>query len=165
MFACAAQPGLSTVLLELMNLDGAALRCRSASQLMGGDGRMGGLVGLTMGDSACVWEDAVLVGVCADADDKGGLAPADDYVIKPDDALIFVSASSMPRPARVSVAAAAAGGAPLASSARKGRGVWDPSDPTAPPPGGLPRRSITSLPKNILICGWREKWKFDRAKV
>merc|ERR1719502_2399287 len=48
MFSCAAQPGLSRVLLELLNYDGVALRCRVAGELKGPDG--GAMAGRAVGD-------------------------------------------------------------------------------------------------------------------
>ena len=63
MFKCALTPGLSRVLLELLNFESTAMRCRDACEMRAADGKIGGLVGLRMEEAAYAWEDAVLIGV------------------------------------------------------------------------------------------------------
>ena len=72
----------SQVLMEMINCDGAAFRCRSAKIMRGRDGKLGGLIGLEFNDAVGCWENGVLAGIGGDAEGEGGLCPADDHVIK-----------------------------------------------------------------------------------
>ena len=169
MFACAVTPGLSRVLLELLNFDGAALRARDAEQLAGGPtGAVGGLVGLTMAQAAVAWRDGILLGVGDAIAEGGGFAGDPGRVLARGDRLLFVSAATNPRalPAAerdaylaraeeiASVAEAAAAGAP------------PPPGTTAKAKGKSRHSSKIWAAKaergeevSILVCGWREKWK------
>ena len=133
MFSCAITPGLSRVLLELLNFESAALRCRDACELRGPGGNMGGLVGLTMAQAAYAWEDAVLVGVAADVGAGGGICGNPDRPIAALDRLIFVSKSSAPSSA-------------INKRSSSLANIVEGSHESAP------RRA------DILVCGWRDKW-------
>jgi hypothetical protein len=65
LFFCAAKPGLSRVLLELLNFDATAIRCRPVAQLAGGPrNEVGWLVGQPLGEALLnhQWENGILIG-------------------------------------------------------------------------------------------------------
>ncbi len=134
MFSCANTPGLSRVLLDLLNFESAALRSRDARELRGPDGKTGELVGLTMAQAAYAWNNAVLVGVAADVGEGGGICGNPDRVITASDRLIFVSKESLP------------------SSA-----IYDGSSSSV---ANVVEGGHESAPRraDLLVCGWRAKW-------
>ncbi len=138
LFSCAATPGLASVLLELLNFEGVALRTRAVGQLVDHAGVVGGLAGRTFAEAAASWEDAVLVGVCAGVGDGGGLAADPERRIAANDRLIFVAPTSMPSSAHTPEQPHAPASDPGARAARS--------------PGA--RRQV-----DILVCGWRDKWQ------
>jgi len=115
MFFCAGKPGLSRALVEMLDFNGVAVRCRAAVQLKAGPrGELGWLVGKTQGEAMrdhC-WGNGVLIGVddfnfdiWGDADDmtkhsdlmgkrgSPGVVGCPHRVISKEDFMIFVSAT------------------------------------------------------------------------
>ena len=174
MFSCAVTPGLSKVLLELINFEGPALRARDAPQLRGGpDGAVGGLVGLTMRAASAMWLDGILVGVgdaVVTAGAGGGFAGDPERVIRASDRLLFVSSGSHPH---------ALDSATRASyEQRAAKLVEEAATPANTAKrllygaSGLGRSGDVDAPKRevaILVCGWRAKWNSSttalRARV
>lgn len=146
LFACAGQKGLESVLMELFNFDGVAIRRRPAVDLIGGvENKIGGMKGMKFGD-ACKWvHNSCLIGVtdlknARNAED--GLAPAYDRVITERDLIIFLDDNSVPE--------------------------WDPQALEKFENAKNKYNELKSLVKkedepslpleNTLICGWREAW-------
>ena len=77
LFLCAAKPGLSSVLLDIINFEGQAIRCRPAHQLHD-------IVGKTMEEAiiGSNWVGSVVIGIIPAKEVKShdGLAP-DRFVV------------------------------------------------------------------------------------
>jgi len=112
LFLCASKRNLSQVVMSVLSLDSAAFRCRPASQCEAGpDSAAGFLIGKTFREACacCSWRVSILVGVTnrsvlyrrdgrleGDAGEIIGIIPQPDYVIRPEDILIFISTISFP---------------------------------------------------------------------
>lgn len=104
MFLCAAQPGLSKVLLGILDFEGASIRRRKAKNLRSGPkNAYGDCIGQTFGRTRQQFTKAVFIGIVrpgmpADKIKSSGfgLLPRPDIVIEPDDLLIFIGPKSSP---------------------------------------------------------------------
>jgi hypothetical protein len=148
LFSCLGQPGLAQVQMELMSFEGAAIKFRKASTL--------NMSWRSVSEAALLWEDAVFLGVQSAearlADPTGervqsGLLQDPSYEIQPDDMVIFLCATSMPKPARARAEAAAAA---LDRHARY-------LDSEGKEPEGKETVAVKSE-LCVLICGWRSSW-------
>ena len=66
MFWCSTKPGLSHVLLNILNFEEHAIRCRPAHQLRAGkNNRQGGLIGLSVKQAILShgWSGSIMMGV------------------------------------------------------------------------------------------------------
>eukprot|EP00928_Gymnodinium_smaydae_P038508 TRINITY_DN26552_c0_g1_i3.p1 TRINITY_DN26552_c0_g1~~TRINITY_DN26552_c0_g1_i3.p1 ORF type:complete len:849 (-),score=74.42 TRINITY_DN26552_c0_g1_i3:484-3030(-) len=137
LFTCAVHPGIGFTLITLLSFDGPALRLRKVTDFPD-KGR--NLIGLTVRETACMWEDAVLVGVASERVNAftealrsdEGFAPHSERVITEDDRIILVCRSSVPKPAR--------------------------TFPTAISGVVASRKDAYGDRVSILICGWRSEW-------
>jgi hypothetical protein len=100
-------------------------------------------------EAALLWEDAVFLGVqpagarlaaAADGRARSGLLQDPGYEIQPDDMIIFLCATSIPKPAKIQAATRALDCHPCVPDSRG-------QEPTAAK-GEL----------CVLICGWRSSW-------
>ena len=98
MFNCAAQPGLSAILLDLLDFEGPAIRRRIAKNLRSGPhNSKGDCIGKTYGEMLRQFTTAIFIGIIRpgmsekDMRSQGfGLCPRMDIIIEPDDLLIFI---------------------------------------------------------------------------
>ena len=98
MFNCAAQPGLSAILLDLLDFEGPAIRKRIAKNLRSGPhNSKGDCIGKTYGEMLRQFTTAIFIGIIRpgmsekDMRSQGfGLCPRMDIIIEPDDLLIFI---------------------------------------------------------------------------
>ena len=190
LFFCANRPGLSRVLLSLLDFDGIAIRTRRCSQCVGGPrGQKGGLVGKTLGEAYLChgWSNAMLIGV----DDfamhislepiagSPGICGDPDRVLKDDDNLVFVSRSSTPKTSanlanpgsmtRLPAADTAYVAHIQGGSGPEGQSFDEGSSPDKSPSGTRARApSILNMEdmeqnevKNVLVCGWRREWDLE----
>jgi len=106
LFYCAAKPGLSRLIIGLLNFEGQALRCRPSWQIKAGpNNEANWCAGKTVREAMLhnCWGNATMVG-CDDRlqeentnDGFGqGIAADPNYVIKTDDIIIFISTTSSP---------------------------------------------------------------------
>ena len=104
MFMCAAQPGLSKILLSILNFEGPCIRRRKAKNLRSGpDNAYGHCIGHTFGNMRQQFTKAIFVGIIRPSmpinETKAngfGLLPRPDIIIEEDDLLIFVGPKSSP---------------------------------------------------------------------
>ena len=89
LFLSVAEPGISEVLMKVIDLEGTAIRCRGASEMVGPDGKVGSMIGKTFKDILLNTrlEGTIIIGVNSgdrspDAHDIGGVAPRPDYVVQ-----------------------------------------------------------------------------------
>jgi len=162
MFMCASSPGLSRILLSLLDFDGPALRCRSAHELRAGkQNALGGLIGLTMQDAMVRnrWDGAVLIGVSSDDGTFGEIMPGNPLrVIKHDDIVIFICESSMPKVTDETVG--------LAVTAADQIMAQLPEN-TANADQGIHKKVQCWFQKKprVLVCGWRPLWSTDHERL
>ena len=88
LFFAIAQPGISQVLMKIIDLEGTAIRCRGATEMIGPDGKVGSMIGKTFKDILLNTrlEGTIIIGV--NSGDRtpgnheiGGIAPRPDYVV------------------------------------------------------------------------------------
>eukprot|EP00928_Gymnodinium_smaydae_P000368 TRINITY_DN10142_c0_g1_i1.p1 TRINITY_DN10142_c0_g1~~TRINITY_DN10142_c0_g1_i1.p1 ORF type:complete len:805 (-),score=103.90 TRINITY_DN10142_c0_g1_i1:126-2540(-) len=143
MFECAVQPGLASVLLEMINFDGFCIRRRLASELPGE------IVGMTFLEASSEFSDAILIGIVdPKSQNPEGLAPDPKRVIQENDIVIFFSMHSMPSQAK--------DGASRAKRAEEAARKMTPSDASA---------YDAKAKKHILICGWRAAWTASPSRL
>jgi hypothetical protein len=115
LFYCAAKPGLSRIIMSLMDFQGASIRCRPAPWLRGGpNNQKGWCVGKTIREVLMdnCWDNAICIG-CDDnrlnefdgpgdtdetynAQYAPGVMGDPDRIVKASDVIMFVSTSSTP---------------------------------------------------------------------
>jgi hypothetical protein len=141
MFSCAVTPGLSKILLELMDFDGSAIRARNADRMNGPRG-LGTLVGLSISQASGQWQDGILLGVADGIDTDSGVAGDPDRVIQHGDRLVFVSRTSDPTALPDFHKSA------YQKKARELVATTIPSTGTA----------VNDKECSVLVCGWRPTW-------
>jgi hypothetical protein len=132
MMICAAQPGLSSVFMELLSFDGKAFRSRKAADL--------GVVGRTVGDLRFHFDKAIVAGVVDTRERLDAQTPKTDHGIACDaareitehDRVIIISDTSSP---------------PLWKGQRES---------LKPLMGDMHVKQRP--PFDILFCGWRLEW-------
>ena len=89
LFLSVAEPGISEVIMKVIDLEGTAIRCRGASQMIGPQGKVGSMIGKTFKEilSNTRLEGTIIIGVNSgdrtpNANDIGGVAPRPDYVVQ-----------------------------------------------------------------------------------
>jgi len=157
MFKCASKPGLSFVLLSLLNFEDEAIRCRAAQDLCAGDhGMQGTLTGMTVGQAilSTNWQQSVMVGVTP-ADPTmfdpqyHGIIADPEYVLKPTDLVIFVSKTSMPKPSLTP--------SPFSCLPAPDKEAGSAAKQYTP--------CVNTDPIKVLLCGWRERWSQNPKRV
>ena len=158
MFKCAAQPGLSEVILSILNFEGSAIRRRKAKNLRSGpNNAYGDCIGKTFKDMRTQFSKAVFIGVVRPGMpvDKMkklgfGLCPDPMTIIEPDDLLIFIGPKS----------------SPVHSFEMKGTfaGYVAEAEKIAEANPDIEANRIefgltnSKILANTLVCGWRPVW-------
>ena len=158
MFKCAAQPGLSEVILSILNLEGSAIRRRKAKNLRSGpNNAYGDCIGKTFKDMRTQFSKAVFIGIVRPGMpvDKMkklgfGLCPDPMTIIEPDDLLIFIGPKS----------------SPVHSFEMKGTfaGYVAEAEKIAEANPDIEANRIefgltnSKILANTLVCGWRPVW-------
>jgi hypothetical protein len=158
MFKCAAQPGLSEVILSILNFEGSAIRRRKAKNLRSGpNNAYGDCIGKTFKDMRTQFSKAVFIGIVRPGmpvDKMGrrgfGLCPDPMTIIEPDDLLIFIGPKS----------------SPVHSFEMKGTfaGYVAEAEKIAEANPDIEANRIefgltnSKILANTLVCGWRPVW-------
>ena len=158
MFKCAAQPGLSEVILSILNFEGSAIRRRKAKNLRSGpNNAYGDCIGKTFKDMRTQFSKAVFIGIVRPGMpvDKMkklgfGLCPDPMTIIEPDDLLIFIGPKS----------------SPVHSFEMKGTfaGYVAEAEKIAEANPDIEANRIefgltnSKILANTLVCGWRPVW-------
>ena len=165
-------PGLSTVLLKLIDFDGCAIRCRPAHELHAGkEGLIGGLIGMTVAEATCEhgWLNATFIGLESGTHQGSevvfGIAPSPEHVISELDVVLFVCETSMPI-----VSKRTEDHADYFAKARKLQLLDDAESGIQRSDSSLSERGRVMLTKSpfktyhhkILVCGWRTDWNEDQ---
>ena len=167
MFRCAAQPGLSRVLMSIMDFHGVAIRTRSAKQTCGGpDNEIGWMIGKTVQECLlghCWEKGSLMIGVDDEKrqmwddntgsksyamKDAPGVMGDPQRVIKDSDHIIFLSHTSNPQ------AFNAADYVPAGEKLLNNSDVKKQRD--------TPEERATAL--HMLLCGWRPEWSSDMRR-
>ena len=160
MFICAAQPGLSRILLSMLDFEGKSIRRRRAKNLRSGPNRRyGACVGKTFGETAKEFKEAVLIGIIRttmpDEEMRAngfGLCPDPDVVIQPEDLIIFIGQRSSP----------VGGGRKHRSAVEsyvKEAGLIATEFPEIERDRAANAATKTKTRANLLVCGWRHVWE------
>ena len=159
MFNCAAQPGLSAILLDLLDFEGAAIRRRIARNLRSGRfNSKGECIGKTYGAMRRQFSTAIFIGIIRPGMSEGemrakgfGLCPSMDIVIEPNDLLIFIGPRSNP----------------VHSHRMLGifEGYAKEADKMHSMHSNIEKKRMENGPvnskkkRNLLVCGWRSVWQ------
>lgn len=158
MFKCAAQPGLSSILMSILDFEGSAIRRRKASNLRSGpNNAYGACVGQTFGTLRREFSTAIFIGIIRPSMPKKfikrrgfGLCPDPHIVIEPDDLLIFIGPKSNPVHSHEMldifngyIKEAERIRAANAETEKEHVTSWETS---------------SKIKSNVLMCGWREVW-------
>jgi hypothetical protein len=164
MFKCAAQPGLSSILLNIIDFEGTAIRRRKAKNLRSGpNNKYGDCIGKTFGEMRKQFTRAVFIGIIKPgmpveeiASSGYGLCPDQSTVIDPEDLLIFIGPRSNPIhdykmtatfDGYLKTAKALADANPSIESNRR------------------KRQMVSKMLSNVLVCGWRPDWQDDYRRL
>ena len=162
MFKCAAQPGLSWVLMEILGFEGYTIRRRIAKSLRSGpDSRRGDCIGRPFWEVRREFTKAVFIGIIRPSvrndqiTAKGfGLCPDPNIVIEPDDLLIFLGPRSSPEHSQGMKETFEGYHAEAIRMREKYPETADPTDPDA-----------AKIQANVLVCGWREMWTLKPSRL
>jgi hypothetical protein len=132
MLTCTAQPGLSSVFMELLSFEGVAFRSKAASQL--------GVVGMTIDDLRWRYDKCVIAGVVDTRYRLGaqepladcGIACAASRVVTEHDRILLIADTINPK-------------------------LWKGNRDNLKPLKGELRGTMRE-PFDILVCGWRPEW-------
>ena len=138
LFACAAQHGLSRVLMHLLDADGEAFQRRRAALFCGG------VAGATVAEASRRLDGGAIIGGHRDV----RVCPHPEDVIAPDDLVLFVAATSTPRAARRPPRE-------LEAHETRAKDVFSEFAPQDEPP----------RVRQVLICGWRRVWADDAPRL
>merc|ERR1712166_251543 len=160
MFECAIKPGLSRVLVELLNFETASFRCRPVAGLHAtAENKLGGLIGLTLKEAynQHCWSAAVLVGVAPrDSSDRtSGIVGDPNRIILEDDHVMFIALHPTP------------------TVSDTGRESWDDWNTMASSfveqkwatTAGTKVEIESEEDVNVLVCGWRQACNRDSDAV
>ena len=159
MFNCAAQPGLSAILLDLLDFEGPAIRRRVAKNLRSGPGNSkGDCVGKTYGEMLRQFTTAIFIGIIRpgmsekDMRSQGfGLCPRMDVVIEPDDLLMFIGPRVNPVHSYETVGMFEE----YANEALKMHDMHPKIEANRMENGPVNSKKK----RNLLVCGWRNVWQ------
>ena len=155
MFSCASMPRLATVIMSLLDFEGAAIRRRFIGNLkFGPNNKLGGAIGHTYDELQANFSNATIVGL-VDSENTTrqgyGLCPNPKTKLRATDLVVFISKTSTPVPDKTACKAfesyrnwAVTLRKTLNNSKAKGR-VKDQ--------------------KNVLVCGWRDVWTADPDRL
>jgi hypothetical protein len=159
MFKCAAQPGLSKIILSLLDFEGSAIRRRKAENLRSGiENKYGDCVGKTFGSMRRQFTTAVFIGILRPSMPKHeiqargfGLCPDPETIIEKEDLLIFIGPKSSPVhdfsmldtfASYINTAEQMKAAHPRIEENRLKNGATN-----------------SKLLQNLLVCGWRMVWQ------
>lgn len=159
MFNCAAQPGLSSILLDMLDFEGVAIRRRKAKNLRSGkNNALGDCVGQTFGEMRKQFSAAAFIGIVRpsipedEQQPKGfGLCPDMSIVIEPEDLLVFVGPRPSPLCSPEMAGAFSEYQAEASSIANK-----FPDIEANRNKNGL---TNSKRKRTLLVCGWRPVWQ------
>jgi hypothetical protein len=165
MFSCAAQPGLSQIILSILDFEGSAIRRRKAKNLRSGpEDEYGYCVGKTFGEMRREFSTAVFIGIIRPgmardeiASAGFGLCPDPQTVIEEEDMLIFIGPKSSPVHSHDMV--------------ETFRGYVETAKQViAHNPQIAKNRDDHEgdhgkVKSNILICGWRSVWEENPKRL
>ena len=165
MFNCAAQPGLSAILLDMLDFEGVAIRRRKAKNIRSGPfNAMGACVGQTFGEMRKQFSAAAFIGIVRpgmeeeEALERGfGLCPDMNIKIQREDLLIFVGPRPTPR-CSMRMAHAFAGYVEKAAKLMKAH----PDIEANRAKHGL---TNSKRKRTLLVCGWRPVWQQYPARL
>lgn len=166
LFFCAAKPGLSRVIMDVLDFQTASLRCRSSITVKAGpNNEMGWCVGKTIKQVLLdnCWDNAICMGCDddlynvfdGDGDSDGtyntkfaaGIMGDPDRIVKDTDMIIFLSESSTPKVTIIpEITNFKLGGENLKLEMKEHK------------------KSIKEI-KHVLICGWRQVWDDDPKRI
>jgi hypothetical protein len=159
MFNCAAQPGLSAILLDMLDFEGNAIRRRKAKNLRSGPrNKLGDCIGQKFGEMRKQFSAAAMIGIVRpglpehEQQPNGfGLCPDMDIVIQPEDLLVFVG----PRPSPVCSPQMHACFGEYQAEAARLAGLH-PDIEINRAKHGL---TNSKRKRTLLVCGWRPVWE------
>ena len=153
MFSCATQPGLATVLLDLLNFEGTSIRRRKAINLKSGpNDQYGYCIGRTFGEMRKQFTVAIFIGIMRPSVNTRkkiiqaglGICCDPDTVIQKDDLLLFIGPRSNPRHESAMVDT-------MNGYVETARSMIKAHNPQ----GVSEEKNL----KHIVLCGWREVWE------
>lgn len=179
MFLCAAQPGLSKVLLGILDFEGVCIRRRMAQDLRGGPrGELGGCISHTFGSIRQQYTKAIFIGIIRPSMPRDqvksngfGLLPRPDVVVQNDDLLIFIGPKSSPehdygmlakfdeyiKQAKETIKALPN----IAITREKHLTGNDHVDTTSP---RITKTHSVKKRENMIVAGWRPLWLTDPSR-
>ena len=158
MFKCAAQPGLSAMLMKILDFEGSAIRRRRAKNLRSGPrNAYGDCIGKTFGTVRKQFAKAVFIGIVRPGMPERlikrrgfGLCPDPEIVIEPEDLLIFIGPKSSPVHSH-----------PMLSTfegyVKQATGILESHAEIRERHEALGVSTSKRL-GNVLVCGWRDVW-------
>ena len=165
MFKCAAQPGLSAILLDILDFEGVAIRRRKAKNVRSGPfNTLGACVGQTFGEMRKQFSAAAFIGIVRpgmeeeEALARGfGLCPDMHIKIQREDLLIFVGPRPSPR-CSMGMARAFAGYQEEAVKLMKAHPDIE---------ANRAKHGLTNSKRKraLLVCGWRPVWQQYPARL
>ena len=165
MFKCAAQPGLSAILLDILDFEGVAIRRRKAKNVRSGPlHTLGACVGQTFGEMRKQFSAAAFIGIVRPGMEEEeslargfGLCPDMHIKIQREDLLIFVGPRPSPR-CSMGMARAFAGYQEEAVKLMKAHPLIE---------ANRARHGLTNSKRKraLLVCGWRPVWQQYPARL
>ena len=158
MFKCAAQPGLSSILMSILDFEGSAIRRRKASNLRSGPkNAYGDCIGKTFGLLRREFSRAIFIGIIRPSMPKAfikrrgfGLCPDPHIVIEPDDLLIFIGPKSNPVHSHEMLDT-------FNEYIKEAEEIRD-ANPDIEKHHMSSWKESSKIKSNVLVCGWREVW-------
>ena len=158
MFKCAAQPGLSSILMSILDFEGSAIRRRKASNLRSGPkNAYGDCIGKTFGLLRREFSRAIFIGIIRPSMPKAfikrrgfGLCPDPHIVIEPDDLLIFIGPKSSPVHSHEMLDT-------FNEYIKEAEEIRD-ANPDIEKHHMSSWKESSKIKSNVLVCGWREVW-------
>jgi hypothetical protein len=159
MFTCAAQPGLSKIILSLLDFEGSAIRRRKAKNLRSGkENEYGDCVGKTFGSMRRQFTTAIFIGILRPSMPKHeiqargfGLCPDPETIIEEEDLLIFIGPKSNPVHNYSMLDTFAA----YTDTAEQLKAAHPHIEENRLKNGA----TNSKLLQNLLVCGWRIVWQ------
>ena len=158
MFKCAAQPGLSAMLMKILDFEGSAIRRRRAKNLRSGPrNAYGDCIGKTFGTVRKQFAKAVFIGIVRPGMPERlikrrgfGLCPDPEIVIEPEDLLIFIGPKSSPVHSHSMLST-------FEGYVKQATGILESHAEIKERHEALGVSTSKRL-GNVLVCGWRDVW-------